>query len=168
MNWRTICGLRPLARQIRCTELTLIPAAFAIAEPVQWLAAGGGPASVRATTRFATSALSGGMRDGRVLSRQSPAAPSSRNRSCQRQITRLGLPGGLHDLGCTMTHGRQKNDSCPPNVLLRAVAVGDHCPKLAAVGPAQSDVRSLLHPQDSHTRVRQGIPKRIQMLDLIH
>src|SRR5215471_13452344 len=36
---------------------------------------GGGPASVIATTRSVTSGLSGGMRDGRVLSRQSPAAP---------------------------------------------------------------------------------------------
>ena len=42
-------------RQIRCTEATLIPAAFAIAAPVQWLAVGGGPAKVRATTRSATS-----------------------------------------------------------------------------------------------------------------
>ncbi len=70
----------------------LIPAAFAIAEPLQWLAAGGGPANVRATTRLATSGLSGGMRDRRVLSRQRPAAPSSRKRSCQRQITVLALP----------------------------------------------------------------------------
>ena len=55
-------------------------------------AAGGGPANVRATTRLATSGLSGGMRDRRVLSRQRPAAPSSRKRSCQRQITVLALP----------------------------------------------------------------------------
>jgi len=81
---------------------------------------------------------------------------------------RLGLPRGSHDLSSAVTVGRQKNDPCPPNVLLRAVAVGDHCRKLAAVGPAQSDVRSLVHPQDSHTRVPQGIPKRIQLLDLIH
>ena len=73
-------------------QLTLIPAAFAIAAPVQWLAAGGGPAKVMATTRSVTAGLSGGMREGRVLSRQSPAAPSSRNRSCQRQITVLALP----------------------------------------------------------------------------
>ena len=63
-----------------------------MAEPVQWLAAGGGSASVMATTRSTTSELSGGMRDGRVLSRQSPTAPCSRNRSCQRQITVLELP----------------------------------------------------------------------------
>ena len=84
--------LRPCARHIRCTELTLIPAALAIAEPVQWLAVGGGPASVVATTRSTTSGLSGGIRDGRVISRQSPAAPCSRNRSCQRRITVLALP----------------------------------------------------------------------------
>src|ERR1700732_503794 len=71
LNRRTRCGRRPGARQIRCTELTLFPAAFAIAEPVQWLAVGGGP-------------------------------------------------------------------------------------------------RSLVHSSDSHTRVRQGIPERIELSDLVH
>jgi len=80
-----------MVRHIRCTELTLIPAALAIAAPVQWLAAGGGPARVRAITRSAFSEASGGMREGRVLSRQSPAAPASRNRCCQRQITVLAF-----------------------------------------------------------------------------
>ena len=86
--------MRPQAMStpIRCTELTLIPAAFAIAAPVQWLAVGGGPAKVRATTRSATSGRSGGMRAGRVLSRQSPVTPSWPNRSCQRRITVLALP----------------------------------------------------------------------------
>jgi hypothetical protein len=50
------------------------------------------PAKVRATTRSATFGLSGGIRKGRVLSRQSPATPSSPNRSYQRQITVLALP----------------------------------------------------------------------------
>ena len=68
------------------------PQAFAVAEPVRWLAPGGGPASVSATTRSATVGPSGGMREGRVLSRQSPAIPASRKRSCQRQITVLALP----------------------------------------------------------------------------
>jgi hypothetical protein len=53
-------------------------------------------------------------------------------------------------------------------VLLRAIAVGDHSLKLAAVGSAQLDVRSLVHPLDSHTRVPRGNPSRIEMLDLIH
>jgi len=66
------------------------------------------------------------------------------------------------------TIGRRKNVFRPPNVFLWAVAVGHHRFKLAAVGGAQSDICSLVHASDSHTRVRQGIPKRIEMLDLVH
>lgn len=77
---------------MRCTELTLIPQAFAIAAPVQWLAAGGGPANVRDTTRSAIPGARGGIREGRVLSRQRPAMPASWNRSCQRQMSVLALP----------------------------------------------------------------------------
>ncbi len=32
----------------------------------------------------------------------------------------------------------------------------------------QSNVGSLMHSSDSHTRVRQGIPKRIETSDLVH
>jgi hypothetical protein len=53
-------------------------------------------------------------------------------------------------------------------VLLRAVAVGRHRLKLAAVGGTQSNVGSLLHSSDSHARVRQRMPKRIEMSDLVH
>src|SRR6266487_6230893 len=77
---------------MRWTELTLIPTALAMAAPVQWVACAGGPAKVKATTRSAISGLNGGMRDGRVLSRHSPAAPSEPNRSCQRQMTVLAFP----------------------------------------------------------------------------
>ena len=81
---------------------------------------------------------------------------------------RLGLAGRLHDLGSAATIGRQKNDFCPPNVLLRAVAVRHRRLKRTAIGGAQSDVRSLVHSSDSHVRGRQGIPKRIEMSDLDH
>jgi len=80
----------------------------------------------------------------------------------------LGLAGGLHDLSRAATIGRQKHDLGPPSVLLRAIAVGDHSLKLATVGSAQLDVRSLVHPLDSHTPVLQGIPKRIEVSDLVH
>ena len=79
---------------------------------------------------------------------------------------RLGLAGGLHDLGSATTVGRQKDDPCPPNV--RTIAVGDHSFKLATVRSAQLDVRSLVHPPDSHTPVVRGILKRIEVLDLVH
>lgn len=81
---------------------------------------------------------------------------------------RLGLASRLHDRGSAATVGRQKNDFRPPNVFLWAVAVGHHRFKLAAVGGAQSDICSLVHASDSHMRVRQGIPKRIEMLGLVH
>jgi hypothetical protein len=78
----------------------------------------------------------------------------------------------LHDLSRAATIRRQKDDLCPPNVLLRAIAVRDHGLKLATVGSAQLDIRSFVHPfvhpLDSHTRVLQGIPKRIEVLDWVH
>jgi hypothetical protein len=74
----------------------------------------------------------------------------------------------LHDLSRAATIRRQKDDLCPPNVLLRAIAVRDHGLKLATVGSTQLDIRSFVHPLDSHTRVLQGIPKRIEVLDWVH
>jgi len=74
------------------TELTLMPTAFAIIAPVQWVASACGAVRVSATTRSATSAPSGRMRDGRVLSRRRPSTPSAMNRSCQRQTQGLDLP----------------------------------------------------------------------------
>src|SRR5438445_8343750 len=65
---------------------------------------------------------------------------------------RLGLSGRLHDLSRAATIGRQKNDLCPPNMLLWAIAVSDYCLKLAAIGPAQVEVRSLVHLKVSHMR----------------
>jgi len=59
---------------------------------VQWVGSPGGSASVRATIAATTSAASGGMRDGRVLSRKRPSTPACMKRSCQRQTTDLLLP----------------------------------------------------------------------------
>src|SRR6476659_1396227 len=127
----------------------LTPAAFAIAEPLQWLAAGGGPANVRATTRLATSGLGGGMRDRRVLSRSGSFVAET---FLPAPDHRLGLAGGLHDLSRAATIGGQKDDLCPPNVLLRAVAIGDHGLKLVTVGSTQVNVRSLVHPTDGSVK----------------
>jgi hypothetical protein len=44
---------------------------------------------VRATTSCSTAMPSGGMRDGRVLSRGRPATPAVMKRSCQRQAAVL-------------------------------------------------------------------------------
>ena len=53
LNWWTRCGWRPCVRQMRWTELALIPTAFAIIVAVQWVASAGGSVRVSATTRLA-------------------------------------------------------------------------------------------------------------------
>ena len=88
----TRCGRSLWARQIRCTELMLIPVAAAMAAAVQWVASPGGSVGVRATTRSIVACDKGGTRGGRVLSRSSPATPSRMNRSCQRQTHGFDLP----------------------------------------------------------------------------
>jgi hypothetical protein len=77
---------------MRCTEDTLMPAAAAMAAPVQWVASCDGSVAVSVTTRSMTSWRSGATREGRVLSRSSPSTPSSANRSCQRQTQFFDLP----------------------------------------------------------------------------
>src|SRR3954470_10267049 len=91
LNCWTRCGCRPCARQIRCTELALIPTAFAIIAAVQWVASTGGSVRVSATTRSAISEPRGGMREGRVLSRLHKAFLPAPH-------TGLRLAGLAHDL----------------------------------------------------------------------
>jgi len=74
------------------TALSLTPVAAAIIAAVQCVVSPGGSVSVSAATRSTTSGPSGGMRDGRVLSRRRPSTPSSMNRSCQRQTQVFDLP----------------------------------------------------------------------------
>jgi hypothetical protein len=77
---------------MRCTELTLMPTASAIAALVQCDASCGGSSMVNATTRSLTEGSSFAMREGRVLSRKRPSTPSTAKRSCQRQTQVLDLP----------------------------------------------------------------------------
>jgi len=60
----------------------------------------------------------------------------------------LSFAGRLHDLGSATAIGRQKNDVCPPNLLLRAAEVRSNHFKLGAAGSAQWDGPSLVHSSD--------------------
>ena len=84
------CGCRPWLRQMRCTELMLL--ALATAGAVQCVVSPGGSESVSCTTHPMIAVPSGGMRDGRVLSRSRPSTPACMNRSCQRQTAVLATP----------------------------------------------------------------------------
>jgi hypothetical protein len=77
---------------MRCTELTLIPTALAMAAAVQCVVSPGAEPPVRSITRAITARSSGGLREGRVLSRSRPSTPACMKRSCQRQTTDLLLP----------------------------------------------------------------------------
>jgi hypothetical protein len=92
---------RPAAlqkRHIRRTELTLIRGRLG-RPSVKWLATDGGPASVIATTRSATSGPSGGMRDGRVLIVPKAGCALVPEPPLPAPDHRLGLTGRSHDLG---------------------------------------------------------------------
>ena len=77
---------------MRWTELTLISTALAMAAAVQWVVSPSGGPPVRSITRAITARSSGGLRDGRVLSRNRPSTPARLKRSCQRHTTDLLLP----------------------------------------------------------------------------
>ena len=85
-------GLQPVGPPDALHRADADPDCSGMAAPVQWVASGGGPAKVRVATRSTTSGVNGGIREGRVLSRHSPAMPAAPNRSCQRQITVLAFP----------------------------------------------------------------------------
>lgn len=61
-----------------------MPAAMAIARPVQCVAAGDGSGQVIATTRATVSAATGGLPGLRVLSCSRPSTPASAKRCCRR------------------------------------------------------------------------------------
>ena len=92
LNRCTRWGCKPCARQIRCTELTLMPTDLAIAAAVQCVASPGGSFPVSAMTRSITVVANGGLSEGRVLSRKRPCTPSRMKRSCQRHTQVLSLP----------------------------------------------------------------------------
>ena len=95
----------------------LIPAALAIAAPVQWVACGGGPAKVKATTRSATPGPKGGMRD---------------------------LFDSPHDLGCAVAISGQQDNLRPPDMLLATIPIGYHRLQRATVGGIQCSVMWVL------------------------
>ena len=145
-----------------------MPAALAIAAPVQWVASCGGSVAVRATTLSMTSWPSGGTRGGRVLSRRRPVdALPRQKRSCQRQTQVFDLPVAPHDLDRAEAIGRKQHDLGPPGMLLRGVAVAEDRLQAAAIGGGEVDGYPGAHAPDSHAAAA-GNPPRIQMSDAIH
>ena len=67
---------------------------------------------------------SGGMREGRVLSRVSPSILSPHKALLPAPDHGLALADGAHDTSGALAVGGQNNDPRAPHVLLRTVASG--------------------------------------------
>ena len=146
--------LRPRRHQ------ALMPAALAIAAPVQCVVSLGGSSMVSATTRSATEGSSLAMREGRVLSRESSSTPSAANRSCQRQMQVLDLPVSRMIAFGAEVLGAEQHDLRSPHVLLRRVAVFDQIAKPVHGGRGDREGDAGSHTADSHRASRRGILTR--------
>src|SRR6516164_5739197 len=157
LNWRTRCGCSPWARQIRCTELALMPIALAIIAAVQWVTSPGGSLSVFATVCSCSAAGNAGMRARRVLSCNSPSTPCATKRSCQRHGD-LALAGLPHDRVGPDAICRQQHDACAPHMLLSAVPIRDDRLQMRTIGAAHFNRDPLAHARSpslaEHTLVR--------------
>src|SRR3954454_22579406 len=126
----TRCGRSLWARQIRCTELMLIPTAAAMAAAVQWVTWRGGGQGDDAVDR--------GLRQGRDARRlglvaQQAGPPRALDPLLPAPDARLRLAGPAHDLARPEPVRRSQDDPRPPDVLLRAVPVRHHRLQAGAV-----------------------------------
>ncbi len=163
LNRRVRCGCKPCLRQMRCTELTLMPWIVAVVITRADRPGCGDDAA-------ATSGSSGGMRDGRMLVTSMPAT-----RSVHEALTlpapdsRLADAGVAHDLGCAAAVRRQQHDLGSPDMLLRAVPVRHDRVQLSTILGTHCNFDPGAHPADSAYPARsRGILNRTQMSDFIH
>ena len=77
LNLRVKCGFKPASAQMRCTLVWLMPISLAMARTLQCVALAGVSFAVFVSTFSFTSAVSGFLRAGRVLSRRRPSTPSA-------------------------------------------------------------------------------------------
>ena len=147
---RTRCGWSWCACQMRCTERSEMPAALAIARPVQCVASCGGSAQVSATTRATVSAAIGGLPGLRVLSRSRPSTPSSAKRCCQRQTIGRLTPSCVATC-CTGPRSADASTTCARSTCFcgRLRSVVDRLQPLP-IRRAQEHAYCLCHAANSH------------------
>ena len=122
---RRRCGCRSCVCQMRCTERKEIPAVFAIARPVQWVASPGGSEQVRVTTRRTIRVAQGrlpGLAGGIAQQPVDPGLGEAPLPAPHRRPADRGPFGHLRD---RQPLGRRQNDLSPRHMLLGAVAIDD-------------------------------------------
>ena len=123
-----------------------MPAAPAIARPVQCVTAPGGAASVIAMTRSIVETGSGFWRPGRVASCSSPSTPAVMSRACQRQIVGLALPVwrwiAIVPTPSALSSTIRARHTCFWPTIPRS----DHGFQPLAIDPAKPNLNPILHP----------------------
>ena len=118
--------------------------------------------------RSAISGASGGMRDGRVLSRSSPSTPSCMKRSCQRQTAVLATAASRMISAVPrpslLSNTIRARQACFCE-LLRSTAIAASRSRSAGETSTVTPVRM---PKDSHVAPSRRNPKWTQPSDFIH
>ena len=152
--------LETSVRQMRWTELALIPTAFAIIVAVQWVASAGGSVRVSATTRLAISDRVVGC--ARVVSYHAKAVVTRLHEAfLPPPHTGLRLAGPAHNLIGADTVCAQQNDLGPPDMLMRCVAIPRDRGQTVAINRLESNGNSGSHAPDLHATSPTGISSRI-------
>jgi len=82
--------------------------------------------------------------------------------------TGLGLAGLGHDRRGAEARAAQKDDTCPPDVLLRAFGVRDDRLQTLMIARRNGEGDAAAHAPDSHGRAVRGILKRTPLIRSIH
>ena len=142
---RRRCGCSLCARQMRCTELSEMPAALAIARPVQWVAWCSGCVQVSATTRAVVF-----RRERRFARLAGFVAQQTFNPGLGKALLpppyrRPADADALRHPRRRVSIGRGEHDARPFDVLARPVAVGRDRRQLLALRSAHNHTYPLSH-----------------------
>jgi hypothetical protein len=159
-----LCGCRPCLRQMRCTALTLMPLAVAIAPAVQcvvlarWIGQRTGDDSLLY--------LSAQRRDARRagLVAQQPGDTIRHVAFLPAPDRRLARLRAAHNLRRATTVRSEQDDLRPANVLLWAVPIGHDRRKLLAISGTQLDCDTRAHAAGSHWQGESSIGLDRQVL----
>jgi hypothetical protein len=148
----TRCGCKPCAAQIRWTERSEMPAASAIARPVQWVASPGGdhPLDLRPGQRRLA------RRPALVL--QQSGDPRRHEAFLPPPYRRLGAAHLAPDRKRAHAIGAQQHNARPLDMLLAAVPIRHDRLEPSAITGGNSELDPLAHPGTVASLAANGTP----------
>src|SRR4051812_13856708 len=153
---------------MRWTALTLIPVAFAIIAPVQWVASVGGVDERQGHHALDHRGAERCNPRGPRLVAQKAVEPFLHEAFLPTPDTGLRLPRPTHDLDGAEPFGGQQDDRRSPSMLLWSVAALDEGLKPTPISRRDDDGYPGAHAPDSHATPSLGIPRRTPSSDFVH